>query len=113
MPKVISDDDQRFKVAVRKKISNVNVTIPDVMRIAKYTDEEIEDYALQQRIRRAAAKASDEKKTANISLDASVTSTISTIKSSVATTLITGSTAAGEAIPPHFQFATAAQSIES
>jgi hypothetical protein len=35
------------------------------------------------------------------------------IKSSVATTMITGSTAAGEAIPPHFQFATAAQSAET
>ena len=36
-----------------------------------------------------------------------------TIKSSVAITMITGSTAAGEPIPPHFQFPTAAKSDET
>jgi hypothetical protein len=34
-----------------------------------------------------------------------------TIKNSVATTMIAGSTAAGEPIPPHFQFQTRAQSL--
>ena len=37
----------------------------------------------------------------------------STIKSSVSTTMITGSTAAGEAIPPHFQFSTTSKSEET
>eukprot|EP00985_Skeletonema_marinoi_P026211 scaffold20141_cov66-Skeletonema_marinoi.AAC.1 len=36
-----------------------------------------------------------------------------TIKNSASTTMITRSTAAGEPIPPHFQFATAAQSEET
>ncbi len=35
------------------------------------------------------------------------------IKNSLSTTMITGSTAAGEAIPPHFQFSTAAQSDDT
>ncbi len=37
----------------------------------------------------------------------------STIKSSVSTIMITGSTAAGEAIPPHFQFSTNSRSEET
>ena len=37
----------------------------------------------------------------------------STIKSSVSTTMIAGSTAAGEAIPPHFQFSTTSKSEET
>ncbi len=36
-----------------------------------------------------------------------------TIKTSAATTMITGSTAAGEPIPPHFQFSTTAQSEDT
>eukprot|EP00804_Cyclotella_cryptica_P000480 CCRYP_020022-RA/>CCRYP_020022-RA protein AED:0.37 eAED:0.37 QI:0/0/0/1/0/0/2/0/185 len=36
-----------------------------------------------------------------------------TIKTSVSTTMITGSTAAGEPIPPHFQFSTMAQSEDT
>ena len=36
-----------------------------------------------------------------------------TSKSSLTTTMIAGSTAAGEPLPPHFQFQTAAQSIET
>jgi hypothetical protein len=36
----------------------------------------------------------------------------STIKSSVSTTMITGSMAAGEAIPLHFQFSTTSKSKE-
>eukprot|EP00804_Cyclotella_cryptica_P004940 CCRYP_014074-RA/>CCRYP_014074-RA protein AED:0.41 eAED:0.41 QI:0/0/0/1/0/0/2/0/145 len=36
-----------------------------------------------------------------------------TIKTSVATTMITGSTAAGEPMPPHFQFSTMAQSEDT
>ena len=36
-----------------------------------------------------------------------------TSKSSLTTTFITGSTAAGEALPPHFQFSTKAQTIET
>lgn len=35
-----------------------------------------------------------------------------TSKSALTTTMITGSTAAGEALPPHFQFQTAAQTVE-
>ena len=37
----------------------------------------------------------------------------SIIKSSVSTTMITGSTAAGEAIPPHFRFFTTSKSKET
>ena len=37
----------------------------------------------------------------------------STSKSAKTTTMITGSTAAGKAIPPHFQFQTAAQSEDN
>jgi len=36
-----------------------------------------------------------------------------TSKSSLSTTMITGSSASGEAIPPHFQFQTSAQSDET
>ena len=36
-----------------------------------------------------------------------------TIKNSATTTMIAGSTAAGEPIPPHFQFQTRAQSVET
>eukprot|EP00804_Cyclotella_cryptica_P013908 CCRYP_002425-RA/>CCRYP_002425-RA protein AED:0.38 eAED:0.39 QI:0/0/0/1/0/0/2/0/107 len=36
-----------------------------------------------------------------------------TIKTSTVTTMITGSTAAGEPMPPHFQFSTAAQSDDT
>ena len=36
-----------------------------------------------------------------------------TSKSALTTTMITGSNALGEALPPHFQFQTAAQSIET
>ena len=35
------------------------------------------------------------------------------IKNSLSTTMITGSTAAGDAIPPHFQFSTAAQTADT
>ena len=37
----------------------------------------------------------------------------STSKSALSTTMITGSTAAGEALPPHFQFQTSSQSAEN
>ena len=52
-----ADDDPRFKKAVRKIVDNITISVPEAMKIANFTTDEINNLSLHQRIRRAAAKA--------------------------------------------------------
>ena len=57
MSRSSTNDDPRFKKAVKKIIDNINVSVPDGMKCADYLPAEIRDMSLQQRIRRAVQRA--------------------------------------------------------
>ena len=79
MPRSSSNDDPRVQVAVKKKCDLINISIPDAMKLADFTSEEIKDMALQQRIRRLALKRTGQKQPTQITIDSSTMSTVSTI----------------------------------
>ena len=74
-----ADDDPRFKKAVRKIVDNITISVPDAMKIANFTTDEINNLSLHQRIRRAAAKARGGQKPSSISVHPSTMSSVSTL----------------------------------
>ena len=74
-----ADQDPRFKKALNKLRQYTNMSIPDAMRCADFTSDEVKDRSLQQRVRRAAAKALGDNPTPPTSIDASTMSTMSTL----------------------------------
>jgi len=71
-----ADDDPRFKKAVRKIVDNITISVPDAMKIANFTTDEINNLSLHQRIRRAAAKARGGQKPSSISVHPSTMSSV-------------------------------------
>ena len=69
----------RFKKAVRKLTGIAGLTLAEAMKISDYTSEEVNDYALRQRIRRAASGGPVNKKPSQITTDASTPSSMSTM----------------------------------
>jgi|EP01082_Thalassiosira_pseudonana_P008128 hypothetical protein len=74
-----ADDDPRFKKAVRKIVDNITISVPEAMKIANFTTDEINNLSLHQRIRRAAAKACGGQKPSSISVHPSTMSSVSTL----------------------------------
>ena len=79
MPKISAKDDPRFRKAVKKKIDNEKISLPEAMKLADYTPDEIQDMALQQRIRREVHNKSGGKKPTAITVTPSIMSTVSTL----------------------------------
>ncbi len=79
MPKISAKDDPRFRKAVKKKIDNEKISLPEAMKLADYTPDEIQDMALQQRIRREVHNKSGGKKLTAITVTPSIMSTVSTL----------------------------------
>jgi len=79
MPRSSSNDGPWFRKAVRKIVENSTITVPDAMKCADFTTDEIKDMALQQSIRRAADKARAGQKPSSITVDPSTMSSVSTV----------------------------------
>eukprot|EP00984_Skeletonema_dohrnii_P018305 scaffold8528_cov85-Skeletonema_dohrnii-CCMP3373.AAC.1 len=79
MPTSSAKDDPRFRKAVRKIIENTTITVPDAMKCADFTSDEIKNKSLNQRIRRAAAAARGGQKPSSIAVDPSMMSSVSTV----------------------------------
>eukprot|EP00985_Skeletonema_marinoi_P015988 scaffold8451_cov145-Skeletonema_marinoi.AAC.1 len=74
MPRSSAKDDPRFRKAVRKIIENTTITVPDAMKCADFTSDEIKNMSLNQRIRRAAKRAKGDGTPSTISANASTMS---------------------------------------
>jgi len=79
MPRSSAKDDPRFRKAVRKIIENTTITVPDAMKCADFTSDEIKNMSLNQRIRRAAKRAKGDGTPSTISANASTISSVSTL----------------------------------
>jgi len=80
MSRSSTNDDPRFKKAVKKIIDNINVSVPDGMKCADYLPAEIRDMSLQQRIRRAVQRARGTKQPSpTMAINTSIVSTVSTL----------------------------------
>jgi len=80
MSRSSTNDDPRFKKAVKKIIDNINVSVPDGMKCADYLPAEIQDMSLQQRIRRAVQRARGTKQPSpTMAINTSIVSTVSTL----------------------------------
>jgi hypothetical protein len=80
MSRSSTNDDPRFKKAVKKIIDNINVSVPDGMKCADYLPAEVQDMSLQQRIRRAVQRARGIKQPPpTMNIDTSTMSTVSTL----------------------------------
>lgn len=79
MPRISSTDSPRSRTAVKKIVENNTISVPDAMKISDFTTDEINDMTLQQRIRRAAAKARGGQNPSYITVDPSTMSCVSTV----------------------------------
>ena len=79
MPRISSTDSPRSRTAVKKIVENNTISVPDAMKISNFTTDEIKDFALRQRIRRAASGGPVNKKPSQITTDASTPSSMSTM----------------------------------